>query len=206
MKLSYAICVCDEARELKTLLEFINSVKDKEDEIVVLVDQGNITRGVQNVLNEYDDKIRVEGRVFNNDFSEHKNYLNRRCTGDYIFNIDADEVPTEDLIKYVKARVNVNKPDLLYIPRINICIGQTKEFLKRWKFQVNDLGWINWPDYQGRVFRNSKHIYWESTVHEKIGGPECKNIEGCDATPNLSLIHVKTVQKQNKQNEFYDTL
>ena len=25
MKLSYAICVCDEARELKTLLEFINT-------------------------------------------------------------------------------------------------------------------------------------------------------------------------------------
>ena len=205
MKLSYAICVCNEDREFETLLNFIYRVKDDEDEVVVLVDQGNVTRGVQNVLNVYD-KVRLFGREFNDDFSEHKNYLNRQCTGDYIFNIDADEVPTEDLIKYIKSRVDVINFDVMYIPRINICLGQTTEFLKRWKFQVNDLGWINWPDYQGRVYRNNKNIYWESTVHEKIGGPECKHIEGCEATPKLSLIHVKTVQKQNKQNEFYDTL
>ena len=205
MILSYAICVCDEDRELETLLNFIYRVKDDEDEVVVLVDTTNVNRGVQNVLNVYD-KVHVFCREFNDDFAEHKNYLNNKCKGDYIFNIDADEVPTEALIKHIKTRITVTKPDLLYVPRINICLGQTKEFLNRWKFKVNDLGWINWPDFQGRVYKNSRYIYWESTVHEKIGGPECKHIEGCDATPNLSLMHVKTVQKQNKQNEFYDTL
>lgn len=205
MKLSYAICVCNEDKELDTLLNFIYRVKDGEDEVVVLVDTTNVSRGVKNVLNTYDN-VRIVKRNFKNDFSEHKNYLNRQCTGDYIFNIDADEVPTEALVKYIKARLVITRPDLVYIPRVNICLGQTQSFLKRWNFKVNDLGWVNWPDYQGRVFKNSKYIYWESAVHEKIGGPECKLIEGCDADPNLSLMHVKTVQKQNKQNEFYDTL
>jgi hypothetical protein len=205
MMISYAICVCTEDRELNTLLNFLTTVKSKEDEIVVLVDRTQLNRDVENVLNAYRG-IRIYGREFKNDFAEHKNFLNRKCRGEYIFNIDADEVPTEELINYVKTRVAVTNPDVLFVPRINICLGQTAEFLKRWKFQTNDMGWVNWPDYQGRVYRNSENIYWESTVHEKIGGPECRVREGCDATPKLSLMHVKTVHKQNKQNEFYDTL
>ena len=205
MKISYAICVCDEYKELDTLLNFLTQVKDTEDEIVILVDGTKTCKEVTSVLNKYTE-LRIIHRDFNNDFAKHKNFLNSKCRGDYIFNIDADEVPTEDLIKYIKSRIDITKPDLIYVPRINICLGQTKEFLKRWKFQTNDLGWVNWPDYQGRVYRNSKLIYWESTVHEKIGGPECRTLEGCDATPTLSLIHIKTVQKQNSQNEFYDTL
>ena len=205
MKISYAICVCDEYRELDTLLNFLCKVRDQEDEIVLLIDTSKDCKQLIHVIAQYNN-IRVVSRYFKNDFSEHKNYLNRQCTGDYIFNIDADEVPTEKLITYMKSRLSITKPDLVYVPRINICLGQTQDFLNRWKFKTNDFGWINWPDYQGRVYRNDKSIYWQSTVHEKIGGSACKNIEGCDADPNLSLMHVKTVQKQNKQNEFYDTL
>ena len=204
MKISYAICVCDEVRELDTLLHFLKKVKNKHDEIVVLVDSSKKVAEIPMLLNRH--KIeRVFLREFKNDFAEHKNYLNRKCKGDYIFNLDADEVPTEELIRHINSRLPITKPDLVYVPRINMCLGQTEEFLKRWNFKANDLGWINWPDFQGRVFKNDKDIYWQSIVHEKIGGPGCKNIEGCEASPKLSLIHVKTVQKQNKQNEFYAT-
>ena len=205
MNISYAICVCDEYNELDTLLHFLLTVRDKDDQIIVLVDTKRVSSDVMMVLKRYK-TVDKYFREFKNNFAEHKNFLNGKCTGDYIFNIDADEIPTEELIQHIKARLPITKPDLIYVPRINICLGQTRGFLKRWNFKVNELGWINWPDYQSRVFKNNKDIYWENIVHEKIGGPSCKNIEGCEASPTLSLIHVKTVQKQNKQNEFYATL
>ena len=206
MKVSYAICVCTEHRELDTLLCFLTRLKDTEDEIVILVDRTCVTREVQSVLNEYDDKIITFGREFENDFSAHKNYLNRKCTGDYIFNIDADEVPNENIVRNLKHGLKNGNPDLIYIPRVNICLGQTDELLKRYKFSANEVGWINWPDFQGRIYRNNKDIYWTADVHEKIGGPACKKIGNLEPKYENSLLHVKTAQKQIIQNTLYDKI
>ena len=206
MKLSYAICVCTEARELETLLTFLEAVKDAEDEIVVLIDRSCVNREVQSVLNAHDGNIITCGREFNDDFSKHKNYLNSKCTGDYIFNIDADEVPTEHFVKHLKETIEKDRADLYYVPRINICLGQTEAFLKKHSFRTNEIGWINWPDHQGRVYRNHKDIYWTSEVHETIGGPGCKNKNGYDPIPRNALLHVKTVKVQNGQRDFYENI
>ena len=206
MKISYAICVCHEAKELDTLLGFITHVKDKTDEIVILVDRTNVTREVQNVLNAYDGKIILCGREFDNDFSEHKNYLNSKCSGDYIFNIDADEVPTELFVKSMRDIIKRENPDVLFIPRINICLGQTQAFLDKHNFKTNEIGWVNWPDFQGRLYKNKEGIKWISEVHEVIGGPACKVRKIFEANPNYALMHVKTVKRQNMQNELYDAI
>ena len=205
MKFSYAICVCDEHEQLDTLLDFLFKVKHPNDEIVILVDSSyDSSRGILRVLAAYDG-LRIFSRPFANDFSQHKNFLNSKCRGDYIFNIDADEVPTEQLIEKLESMVK-DKPDAIYVPRINICLGQTTEFLKRHGFRMNELGWINWPDFQGRIYRNHKDIYWQSDVHERIGGPQCKKIKSGDVNPLLTLLHVKTVKKQDKQHDFYEDI
>lgn len=199
MSLSYAIGVCTEARELFDLLTFLREIKNPSDEVVVIKDSGKVTPQVQNVLNDFPEVVQAE-RNFDGDFAEHKNFFSTVCKGDYIFNIDADEIPQEFLIKAVKHIISQeNPPDFIAVPRINICPGYTQEFLKKHNFSCNDMGWINWPDYQGRVYH--RDLKWVGKVHEKIEGH--KRPQAIKADPKFSLWHIKSTSKQNKQNELY---
>ena len=200
MKISYAICVCDEHRELDSLLSFLVEVIDKDDEINILVDSGKVTPKVKSVLHQFNDRIVVNERTFCGNFSTHRNYHITKCTGDYIFVLDADEIPQENLIKNIKTFDS----DILYIPRINIIPGYTEDWCKRVNFRVNDVGWINWPDYQGRFFRNDGNIKWNLGLHERLTGSD--KIAQLQADPMIAIWHIKTFQKQNAQDKFYKNL
>lgn len=199
--ISYAIGVCNESRELGDLLAFLTGVKRPQDEIVVLCDEGNTSDEVRRVLAEYPG-IKVFHRKFARDFADHKNHLTSCCSGDYIFNIDADEIPQEMLIRVIEKMTNEGTNDLIWVPRINICPGYTQAFLKKHNFHCNQNGWINWPDYQGRVYRKS--LEWSGKVHEKISG--AKSPIGLKDVPQFALWHIKSVAKQNKQNALYDQI
>jgi hypothetical protein len=194
MKLTYAICVCTEARELNDLLSFLKRVKDEEDEINILLDASKVTDEVRNVLKRYNG-LTVSERAFCGNFSDHRNYHASLCTGDYIFVIDADEMPRETLIKNIKQIIIDTSAELLYIPRINICPGYTQKWLDKHSFKVNEVGWINWPDYQGRVYKNNGIVKWSKGLHETISGAK-----------NMSLWHIKSVEKQEYQDIFYKSL
>jgi hypothetical protein len=198
--ISYAICVCNEVREIGSLLSFLEEVRDKsKSEIVVLLDSTKTKKDLLKCLKKFEN-IKVYSRDFDGDFSAHKNFLNSKCNGDFIFNIDADEIPQEALIKTLEGIEVNNAIELIMIPRINVCPGYTQAFLERWKFQVNDAGWINWPDYQGRFYR--KGLSWVGKVHEKIAAQKVGILSEAP-NPKLALWHVKDVKRQNSQNEFY---
>lgn len=203
MKLSYAICVCSESRELRELLNFLMHVKDDEDEINILVDASKVTDEVRDVLRAYDNLI-INERVFDGDFSEHRNYHATKCSGDYIFAIDADEIPQETLVRNVKSMIQESGADLIFVPRINICPGYTQKWLDKHSFKVNNMGWINWPDYQGRIYKNTSTLKWTKGVHEVVSGST--NTRGLEANPSLALWHIKSITRQDKQNAYYDTL
>jgi hypothetical protein len=97
MKISYAICVCNEHEELNALLSFLSNVIDEEDEVNILVDSGKVTDEVRSVLNKFEKRIIVNERMFCGNFSKHRNYHITKCTGDYIFVLDADEIPTRSV-------------------------------------------------------------------------------------------------------------
>lgn len=200
VRISYAICVCNEDREVKSLINFLLTAKDEEDEINVLLDSKNGTPEVRAVLDSYGNRIIINERAFDGKFSDHRNYHTTKCTGDYIFAIDADEMPQEALIMNIKSFTG----DIMYIPRINICPGYSAEWLDRHKFNLNDMGWINYPDYQGRYYKNNGVIHWENDLHERLTGGE--QVARVDAKPLVSLLHIKTVEKQDKQGEYYDSL
>ena len=101
MRLTYAITVCNEARELNDLLSFLKRVKDEEDDINILIDSTKVTEDVRNVLKKHEG-LNVSERAFCGNFSNHRNYHTSLCTGEYIFVIDADEMPRENLIKNIK--------------------------------------------------------------------------------------------------------
>jgi hypothetical protein len=164
-----------------------------------------VTESVENCLEEFKNSITVYRRDFDGDFSAHKNFLGSKCTGKYIFNIDADEIPQEFLIKEAEVFDKESGVDVIFVPRMNICPGYTQEFAKRWKFNINNAGWINWPDYQGRIYKNSPEVQWEGKVHEKING---KKTALFSTEPNalIAIWHIKDISRQNKQNELYEQL
>jgi hypothetical protein len=200
MKLSYAITVCNESKELYSLISFLKKMKDSEDEINILVDSLHVTTNVRNVLEFHKDAIVVNERDFDGDFSKHRNFHNFKCSGDYIFLIDADEMPQENLLKRVKEIINETKGDVIMVPRINIHPGSTKEWLTKNQFTANEMGWINWPDYNCRIFKNDPtKICFANSLHESITGYE-KRV-ALNPLPELAIWHIKSVEKQDNRWE-----
>jgi len=203
MKISYGITVHNEAEELQKLLQVLNKNIDKEDEIVVCVDGDD--EKVEAVLGESLDSWQnyiVYKRKLNGNFAEHKNSVIEKASGDYVFHIDADEYPNEILIQQLKEILKINEVDLIWIPRVNTIEDMKEEHIQRWGWRVTEKGWVNYPDYQARVFRRDKSIRWTRPLHEYITG--CKTYAHLPPHEELSLYHPKTIQKQEKQNMFYN--
>tara|TARA_Y100001937_G_scaffold85039_1_gene115029 strand:+ start:1488 stop:2102 length:615 start_codon:yes stop_codon:yes gene_type:complete len=204
MKISYGITVHNEAEELKRLLNILTDKIDKDDEIVVCIDGDD--EKVEAVLGEYlaENDAVVYKRKLNGDFSAQKNSVIENSSGDYIFHLDADEYPHEILLQQTKQILEMNEIDLIWVPRVNTVDGITEKHIQQWGWRVSERGWVNYPDYQSRIFKNSSEIRWQNKVHERIMG--AKNYSHLPPQEELSLYHPKTIDKQEKQNKFYETL
>ena len=210
MNISYAITVCNELEEVDKLLQFLFQHKRKIDEVVVLFDKVNGTEEVRQLLVnynlQYDFDFRWYEAEFKNHFAEWKNYLTELCDKDFIFQIDADELPTVELIETLPFLVEQNV-DVVLVPRVNIVKGLTDEHVRKWGWRLNDLGWVNWPDYQWRIYKKDKSIFWKNKVHEVLEGFKTFSaLPSDDRVRNLHLLHVKEIQRHEKQNNYYETL
>ena len=207
MKISYAITVCNEFVEIQKLISFLLENKRDEDEIIVLYDSVNGDEEVESFLRAKSinlDFMWYNG-VFNNHFANWKNTLKDLCNGDYIFQIDADELPSKELLDYLPTLFKSNPDNEVYlVPRINTVEGLTNEHINKWSWRVNEQGWINWPDYQWRIWINLPEIKWKNKVHEVLEG--YNTYAALPAAPKFTLIHPKTISRQEKQNAYYDTL
>ena len=207
VKISYAIPVCNEHTELKKLLNFLFLWIDENDEIIIQCDQGNTTPEVYKILDSFKTKSQICVIEFplNRDFSSFKNNLKNHCTGEWIFQIDADELPHESLITNLKELLKLNPTtELFLVPRVNTVDGLTQEHINKWRWNINEKGWVNWPDYQTRIIQNSSKINWASKVHEVIVGFSTKGF--LPTKEEWCLYHPKNIKKQEVQNKFYDTL
>lgn len=205
-KISYGITVNNEVKEITELLNTLLPLIGKYDEVIVLQDVTDKNREVANALDQYGHKIiRLEARL-DGDFATFKNNLINAATKDYLFQIDADEIPKESLIKEIKYYLfKKRKKDVFMVPRINIVNGITDEHVKQWNWQINDMGYINFPDYQHRIFRLNKGIRWENKVHEKLCN--YNKIAGLPSSDySMCLLHIKEIKRQEQQNAFYDTI
>ena len=205
MKISYGITVHNEADELNRLLEILIHKTDPEDEIVICVDGED--DGVRFVLDSWSQQyghnklIKVYQRKLDGDFAAQKNSVIENSSGDDIYHIDADEYPHETLLQQLKQILEMNDVDLVWIPRVNTIEGMTQEHIQKWNWRVTQKGWVNYPDYQARVFRKNDTIRWRRPLHEVITG--CKTYAHLPPQEELSLYHPKTIEKQEHQNMFY---
>ena len=207
MKLSYAITVCNEFVEIQKLVNFLRENKRQQDEIVILFDQKNGNEEIANWLTKQNKYPNVQfwRGFFEGHFADWKNKLTEYCTGDYIFQIDADEIPNRHLIQHLPEILKSN-PDneVYYVPRVNTVEGLTQEHIQKWRWRVDENGWVNWPDYQMRIWKNKPEIKWRNKVHEVLEGH--KTFSALPADEKLALYHPKDIQRQEKQNAYYDTL
>ena len=205
MTISYAIPVCNEYKEIDRLLELLVKNKRNEDEIVVQCDQGNTIPEVYQVLDKYASNIKKVEFPLKGNFAAFKNNLKQNCVGSWIFQIDADEYLSESFIQNLHTVLQSNPMiQVFLIPRINTVEGLTQEHIDRWKWQVNDKGWVNFPDYQTRILQNSPKINWGSKVHEVLLGHD--NFSAFPAEEEYCLIHPKTIDRQERQNNLYNLL
>ena len=203
MKISYAILACVELVELQVLLPFLKENKKEGDEIVILLDDSCYTAGVEEIAYKYADKI--GHRSLNSDFSAQKNKLIEMCGGDYIFNIDADEIPHKNLMQNLHTLLEQNSEvEVMYVPRINTVEGITEEHIHEWHWRLNEQGWVNFPDFQMRIHKNISEIRWKNSVHEVLKGQ--KSFVTLPEQEEWSIYHHKDIKKQEQQNKFYSTI
>jgi hypothetical protein len=208
MKISYAITVCNEFEEIQKLIPLLLEHKREEDEIVIQQDSRGSVKGLPDVkVKEYCEGLsNVKYITFdlNNHFANFKNNLTDNCTGDYIFQIDADEIPNKFLIENLPHIIQSNDFDVCMVPRVNTVEGLTETHIQKWGWKVNEKGWVNWPDRQWRIYKNSPNIKWVNKVHEKLEG--FKTYTALPSDPVFALYHPKHIERQETQNNYYDTL
>ena len=199
--ISFAITACNEHIELDRLLKQLTNNIKKGDEIVVQLDI-TATQEVKDVVSKY--KLINYIHPLNNDFATFKNNLKSICVNEWIFFIDADEHLSDDLLDNVHEILDANKGivDVISVPRINTVEGLTRDHIDKWRWFVDENGYVNYPDYQTRVCANKSSIVWVNKVHERL--------TGWKTTANLpygyDLIHPKTIERQERQNNYYNTI
>jgi hypothetical protein len=208
IKISYAITCCNEFLEIQKLITFLLENKRIKDEIVILYDSKNGDPEVLSYLLKFNKLPNVQtwrGFEFDGNFSNWKNLLTTYCSGDYIFQIDADELPNKTLIENLPLILEQNPDNEVYlVPRVNTVSGLTQEHIQKWGWRVDEKGWVNWPDYQWRIWKKKPEIKWRNKVHEVLDG--YKTYSPLPAQEELALYHAKEIKKQEKQNKYYETI
>jgi hypothetical protein len=209
INVTYAITVCNEHEEIMKLINFLHPRIKKDDEILIQYDEDGVTPQVKDYLNIiqqlHSSNVKVVGFPLNNDFASYKNNLKNHAKGIFIFQIDADEIPSEYIIENLSDFLLANKEvDLFFIPRVNTVEGLTQEHISKWGWKVNENGWVNFPDYQTRLYRRTSDIEWEGKVHERIKGYNTLSVLPADK--DYCLYHHKQIERQEKQNAYYDTI
>ena len=209
INITYAVTVCNELEEITKLINFLHPRIKSDDEILIQYDEDSATDAVKQYLliisQLHNTNIRVISYPLNNDFASFKNNLKDNSNGIFIFQIDADEIPSDYLVENLSDFIEYNKDvDLFFVPRINTVEGLTPKHIKKWGWNVNDKGWVNFPDYQTRIYRRTSEIQWVGKVHERIIGYNTLSV--LPSEENYCLHHPKQIERQEKQNAYYDTL
>ena len=205
MKISYSILCHNEDEMFEKLLHTLISYKEPQDEIVVL-DNYSDNEKTRAILDYYSSTcdIKLDQRNLLKDFASQKNYLKNMCTGDYSFNLDPDEMISHWFMKDIHEILEGNEVDLIFVPRINTVEGITEQHCRMYGYTMDEKGWINYPDWQGRIFRNRPNIRWEKPVHEQIVG--FQTYAHLPMEQKYSIVHPKTIDRQMKQNQKYSEI
>jgi glycosyltransferase involved in cell wall biosynthesis len=216
--ISFLITTKNEGLYIDGLLTQLSRCVEPGDEIVIVDDYSDDIDTLEILdkwrkSDELEDVIVFFQHHLNHDFASHKNFGLDKCTQPWIFQIDADELMAEAVEEYIHNVLQTNESfDLLLIPRINTVDGLTDEDIVKFGWKVNENGWVMWPDFQSRIFKNNGSIRWVGKVHERlVEVDEWTTLPSQDSETDeddgaWALIHVKAIERQRKQNEYYNDI
>lgn len=200
-KISLAMMTHNEFEELSRLCGYLAEFRDSFCEIVVVDDFSTVD--LLPLLDGVGAKL--YRRPLDRNFSAQRNYLKGKCSGDFIFVLDPDEIPHRNmlcLMNEIIDKMEAVGADACSFPRLNLMVEPGASDIAplfdnaRLQQQV--------PDYQVRLIRNLPGISWADRVHERIRG-----ITQAIIMPNSTefcLLHLKTSQRQAAANELYREL
>ncbi len=206
--ISYLVTTKNTGFELQFLLERLYKY-GQNNECIILDDHSDDPVTLQ-VLNNTSNNsfFKVHKHKLDRNYSEHKNYGKSQCQGEYIFQIDDDELPSEILLESLKELIELNSTvELFWIPRINDFKGVNPQNAAQWGWKLTpyeDRLIVNWPDPQGRLFKNTPHIEWKRRLHEKVEGS--KTHVHLPYEYEFALLHNKTIEKQVETNIKYNKM
>jgi len=222
MKISYLVTVKNETDTLKKLLHRLDQsiwsppIYDERaicDEIIIL-DDFSINKETHDLIDYFVKPVnrQIIQHHLNNDYGSHKNFGIEKCKGNFIFQIDGDELPSESLLgENLHAIIGTNSDiEAFAVPRINDFKGVTEEHAKQWGWRLTESPTykrpiVNWPDYQFRIFRKDyPRISFTRRLHEKIEG--YSTFATLPPSEEYALYHDKTIEKQVETNIKYNQL
>jgi len=207
MKISFALLCHNETDTLESLLSQLIVERPYEYEIVIVHDVGE--DATIQMLKEYEDScnlVTVYQRALNNHYSDQKNFMTEKCSGDWIVNPDADELFPEYILENIHLIIEQSDTECIWLPRINTVEGMTAELAPQFGQRLDERGWINWPDPQNRIYKNDyPRIHWDKPVHERVVGFKTHSVLpfDIDMAEHLAIRHPKTIQRQIEQNQKY---
>lgn len=140
MKISFAICTHNEGvyinNLLSSLIRYILFDKSGVKWEIVVVDDFSTDKHTLEILNRCVPQIKLIQHALSGDYASHKNFMNEQCTGDWIFNLDADEIINLDTFGFLPQLLDNNTEIEAYAwPRINTVEGLTFDHVQKW-------GWV----------------------------------------------------------------
>src|ERR1043165_6739132 len=135
MNISYLVTVHNETETLIKLLERLHDHLINDDEIIIIDDFSDSELTIE-IINKFIQKAKntsLYQHKLNKDYSDHKNFGIEKCSKDWVFQCDGDELPSETILFNIRDIISTNKNvELIYVPRINAFKGVTLEHAKRW--------------------------------------------------------------------------
>jgi glycosyltransferase involved in cell wall biosynthesis len=147
MKISYAICTHNEGKYIETLLEPFSQIMtqdDSNDREIVIVDDNSTDELTKSILHKYQEiygaRFHLSNHALDNDYASHKNHLNSLCSGEWIFNLDADEYVSQQFLLTIDSIIAANTGvEAFWVPRVNTVDGITREHIKHWNWTISKL-------------------------------------------------------------------
>jgi len=138
-------------------------------------------------------------KQWEHDFSIQKNYALNACKNKWKILLDADETLdtwTWGMLPWLLWKAEKEGVDCLSLSRINVLEGmnqqQLQEYCQRQGWQLNGYfsNWINFPDFQKRIFYGNDIKYVGQTHEQIVGFKKEKHLL------NHSIYHFKSKERQ----------
>lgn len=136
MLVSYLVTSHNETNCLDKLLSIL--VRNKKNNEIVLLDDYSTNPETLQIIEKHKNNIKLVKHNLNTDYGSHKNFGIDNCKGKWIFQLDADEYPTQILVENIDEIVIANdNNEVIWIPRLNFFEGLTQGDVKTWGWSCN---------------------------------------------------------------------